>query len=138
VVCLGSSAGTRGRDRSGSTGRLHSSKIVDKAHVSAVWKPLLAQDAILCTDSSKALAAAAKDIGVTHHPVNLSAGVSVDGPWHVQNVNAYHSRLKNWLRRFKGGPRNTMDSLPRLVQDHRPVAGYRAETRQWLTMAVGV
>ena len=24
------------------------------------------------------------------------------GPWHINNVNGYHSRLKNWLRRFNG------------------------------------
>lgn len=34
--------------------------------------------------------------------VNVSAGVRVDGPWHVQNVNAYVSRLRSWMRRFKG------------------------------------
>ena len=38
-----------------------------------------------------------------HHPVNLSAGVRViAGVYHVQNVNAYGSRLKTWMRRFNG------------------------------------
>jgi hypothetical protein len=32
----------------------------------------------------------------------LSAGVRVSGAVHVQNVNAYHSRFKEWLRRFHG------------------------------------
>jgi hypothetical protein len=41
-------------------------------------------------------------LGVEHHAVNLSAGVRVDGAWHVQNVNAYHSRLKTWVRKFNG------------------------------------
>ena len=125
------------RDRSGSTADFIL-EIVDKAHVSAVLKPLLAQDAILCTDSSKALAAAAKDIGVTHHPVNLSAGVRVDGPWHVQNVNAYHSRLKNWLRRFKGVATQYMDSYLGWFRtiDRSPATGLKPA--QWLTMAVGV
>jgi hypothetical protein len=26
----------------------------------------------------------------------------VRGPWHIQNVNAYHNRFKGWLQRFKG------------------------------------
>ena len=29
-------------------------------------------------------------------------GQRVRGTWHVQNVNAYQSRLKQWLRRFNG------------------------------------
>jgi hypothetical protein len=24
------------------------------------------------------------------------------GAWHIQNVNAYHGRLKTWMRRFNG------------------------------------
>jgi len=56
------------------------------------------------------LTAVADNIGVTHHPVNLSAGIRVDGPWHVQNVNAYHSRPKSWMHRFKGVATRYMDS----------------------------
>ena len=125
------------RDRSGSTADFILN-IVDKTHVSAVLKPLLAQDAILCTDSSKTLAAAAKDIGVMHHPVNLSAGIRVDGPWHVQNVNAYHSRLKNWMRRFKGVATRYLDSYLGWFRtiDRSPLAGLKPA--QWLTIAVGV
>ena len=124
-------------DRSGSTADFIL-EIVDKAHVSAVLKPLLAQDAILCTDSSKALATAAMDIGVMHHPVNLAAGIRVDGPWHVQNVNAYHSRLKNWMRRFKGVATRYMDSYLGWFRtiDRSPLTGLKPA--QWLTMAVGV
>lgn len=125
------------RDRSGSTADFILA-IVDKAHVSAVMKPLLAQDAILCTDSSKVLTAAAKDMGVMHHSVNLSAGVRVDGPWHVQNVNAYHSRLKNWLRRFKGVATRYMDSYLGWFRaiDRSPATGLKPA--QWLTMVVGI
>lgn len=59
-------------------------------HVAAALKPILPKDTILCTDGSGTLAAAAKEIGVTHRPVNLSAGIRViAGVYHVQNVNAY-------------------------------------------------
>lgn len=38
-----------------------------------------------------------------HRPVNLSAGIRVvAGVYHVQNVNAYDSRLKEWMRHFHG------------------------------------
>jgi hypothetical protein len=63
---------------------------------------VLAADAVLCGDGSAALAAAARHIGVEHHAINASAAQHAIGPWHINNVNGYHSRLKNWLRRFNG------------------------------------
>lgn len=90
------------RDRTGNTADFILEK-ADKAHIGAVLKPLLAADVILCTDGEKALAAVAKEIGITHRPINLAAGQRiVAGVYHVQNVNAYDSRLKEWMRRFHG------------------------------------
>ena len=89
------------RDRTGGTADFIL-EVAYKKHVSAVLKPLLAQDAVLCTDGSGSLAAAARDIGIEHHALNFTAGVRVIGPWHIQNVNAYHARLKDWMRRFRG------------------------------------
>ena len=75
----------------------------DKEHIGAVLKPLLATDVILCTDGAKSPAAVAKEMGITHRPVNLAAGQRVvAGVYHVQNVNAYDSRLKEWMRHFHG------------------------------------
>lgn len=75
----------------------------DQARVSAALRPILAADTVLCTDASKTLAAVAKEIGLTHRPVNLAAAQRVvAGAYHVQNVNAYDSRLKQWMRRFHG------------------------------------
>jgi hypothetical protein len=82
-----------------------------KAELVAALKPLLPVDTILCTDGSSALAAAAKAIGVTHRPVNLSAGKRIiAGVYHVQNVNAFDSRLKTWIRRFQGVATQHLDS----------------------------
>ncbi len=40
---------------------------------------------------------------MAHTPVNLSAGIRViDHAFHIQNVNAYHGRLKGWMSRFHG------------------------------------
>ena len=90
------------RDRTGETADFILDK-ADKMHISAVLKPLLASDAMICTDSGKALTAAIRDIGITHRPINLAAGVRVIGKvYHVQNVNAYDSRLKMWMHRFHG------------------------------------
>ena len=90
------------RDRSGSTADFVLAK-ADSAHICAVLKPLIAKDTILCTDISRALKAAAKAMGVTHRPVNLQEGIRVvANVHHVQNVNAFGSRLKTWMRRFNG------------------------------------
>ena len=90
------------RDRSGATTDCVL-KADDSAHVAAALKSVIRQDAILCTDGSLALKAAAKGMGITHRPVNLSAGIRVvGGVYHVQNVNAYDSRLKGWMQRFHG------------------------------------
>jgi phage protein U len=45
----------------------------------------------------------AKQAHVAHRPVNLTAGKRViSGIYHIQNVNAYHSRLKKWSAKFNG------------------------------------
>ena len=61
-------------------------------------------------NGSSALAAAARELGVEHHPINVTSGVRVNGAWHVQNVNAFGSRLRDWLRRFKGVATKYLDS----------------------------
>lgn len=90
------------RDRAGSTTDFVLEKD-DRTHIFEVLKPILASDAILCTDGSRAMIGVARKIGITHRPVNLAAGIRVIARvYHVQNVNAYGSRLKTWMRRFNG------------------------------------
>ena len=81
------------RDRSGATADFLL-EAVSKVCLSEVLKPRVNADAILCPDGSAAMAAPAKELGVHHEAMNLSAGERVRGPWHIQNVNAYHGRLK--------------------------------------------
>jgi len=51
-------------------------------------------------DFSNAFANAA---GIYHLAVNISGGKrATEFAFHIQNVNAYHSRLKGWMRRFNG------------------------------------
>ena len=90
------------RDRTGSTTDFILEK-ANKVNIGAALKPIMANDAILCTDGCKALSAAAREIGIAHRSINLAAGVRVVAKvYHVQNVNAYDSRLKEWMRRFHG------------------------------------
>ena len=90
------------RDRDGATADFRLAA-VSAQEIEAALKPLLAADTILCTDGAKAYAIVARHIGVVHYPVNLAQGVRVvGGAFHIQNVNAYDSRLKLWLARFHG------------------------------------
>jgi transposase-like protein len=90
------------RDRSGNTADFVVAR-ADQKHLGAVLKPLLPADTILCTDSGKALGAVAREMGIVHRPINVAAGIRVvAGVYHIQNVNAYDSRLKQWMRRFHG------------------------------------
>ena len=89
------------RDRSGATADFLVDA-VSKICLSQALKPCIHSDAILCTDGSAAMAAAARKLGLHHEPLNLHAGERVRGPWHIQNVNGYHSRLKSWIARFHG------------------------------------
>nr|WP_242463330.1 IS1595 family transposase [Rhodocyclus tenuis] len=89
------------RDRSGQTANLilPSTRAADMA---SALRPLLPSDTVLCTDGSSALAAAARALGVEHHAISVSAGCRVRGPRHIQNVNAFGRRLKQWMVHFKG------------------------------------
>jgi predicted house-cleaning NTP pyrophosphatase (Maf/HAM1 superfamily) len=64
---------------------------------------VIASDAVLCTDGSVSLRGAARLSGIAQLALNQSAGTRVlAGVYHIQNVNAYDSRLKNWMMRFHG------------------------------------
>lgn len=90
------------RDRSGQTADFKLAKL-DAAHVMAKLRPLVDQDAILCTDSAGVYAAFARTTGIAHRPINVRHGPRVvEGVFHIQNVNAYDSRLKGWMLRFHG------------------------------------
>ncbi len=90
------------RDRSGQTAdyRLEG---IDATHITAVLRPLVDKDAILCTDGARVYKTVARTLGLTHRAINVQQGIRVvDGAFHIQNVNAYDSRLKQWMGRFHG------------------------------------
>lgn len=90
------------RDRHGATAdfRLKGTAAED---IEPALRGILSPDSILCTDGAAAYKIATKHLGIAHRAINLSAGVRVlAGVYHIQNVNAYDSRLKGWMRRFHG------------------------------------
>ena len=75
----------------------------DSQSVSTVLAPVIDPDAVLCSDGNAIYRAFARQTHITHRPINVSAGVRVvDNAFHIQNVNAYDSRLKEWMARFHG------------------------------------
>lgn len=90
------------RDRQKTTSDAVLNNLTAKA-IGAHLVPLLAQDALLCTDTASAYGVIARQVGIRHEPLNISAGERVrDKVFHIQNVNAYDSRLKAWMRPFNG------------------------------------
>jgi transposase-like protein len=75
---------------------------VTRAQLHEHLKDRLEPDVLLVTDAHAAYRAFAREAGITHEAVNLRAGIRVRGAIHVQNVNAYHSRLRGWLQPFRG------------------------------------
>ncbi len=68
--------------------------------------PCLDRQVLLVSDAHAAYRSFARKHGIAHEAVNLQAGVRVRrgaaGAIHVQNVNAYHQRFRQWLSRFRG------------------------------------
>ena len=75
----------------------------DTPAIRAVLEPIMDPDSVLCSDGSPVYTALAKQLHLAHRPVNLRAGIRIVGKaFHIQNVNAYDSRLKEWMYRFHG------------------------------------
>lgn len=76
----------------------------NSANLEAKFLKVIAKDALFCTDGKSVYKKFTKDNNIRHGFINLSKGEHVKkGVVHIQNVNAYHSRLKEWINiHFKG------------------------------------
>jgi transposase-like protein len=91
------------RDRSGKTIDFVAGKgALEAAALKCHLLPKLAPDVILMSDANAAYKTFARQAHIRHEVINLSQGRRVRGAVHIQNVNAYHSRFKTWLRHFNG------------------------------------
>ncbi len=126
------------RDRSGAT----SDAIPKDNHreIEAVLGPLLARDAVLCSDGGGKgpIAVATRKRSVAHRAVNLSAmGVRVfAGALPHPAASAYHSRLKDWMRRFHGVSTKYLDHYlgwRRMIE----AFGEHLNSTLWLTLSIG-
>ena len=83
---------------------------MSKAQLSGALQPVLARDVLLVSDGNQTYRYFAKEAGISHDAINLSAGLRVNGAVHIQNVNAYHGRLNQWLNRFHGVATHYLDN----------------------------
>ncbi|MBE3024293.1 IS1595 family transposase [Janthinobacterium sp. GW458P] len=91
------------RDRTGQTLAFVAGKgVLTGAQLHGCLPPVIDQDVLLVTDGHVAYRAFSGEAGISHRAVNLRAGIRVRGAVHVQNVNAYHRRLREWLVVFHG------------------------------------
>ncbi|MGK5007275.1 IS1595 family transposase [Janthinobacterium sp. LB2P70] len=91
------------RDRTGQTLDFVTGKgALTKAQLRHCLLSMIDKDVLLVTDGHAAYRAFAREAGISHQAVNLRAGIRVQGAAHVQNVNAYHSRLRQWMGPFHG------------------------------------
>jgi transposase-like protein len=91
------------RDRTGQTLDFHTGRgQVTVAQLEKCLQPVLPADVLLISDSALSYRHFANQAGIMHETVNVKAGVRARGAIHLQNVNAWHSRFKSWLVRFRG------------------------------------
>lgn len=91
------------RDRAGKTVDFITGKgPVTKVQLKRCLLPVIDSEVLLVSDANATYHYFAQDEGITHQAINLSKGVRVQGAIHVQNVNAYHKRFREWLERFHG------------------------------------
>lgn len=62
----------------------------------------ISSDSVLITDGAASFTSFCSKLEVKHKVIINKEGMRVQGPYHIQNVNSYHSSLKNWMRRFNG------------------------------------
>jgi transposase-like protein len=89
------------RDRSGATTD-HVLPDLTAPTFAARLAPIVAKDAVLVSDGRDAYGAFAHAEDILHIPIITSRGEHAYKGFHIQNVNAYTSRLKDWMRPFKG------------------------------------
>ncbi len=71
--------------------------------IGAALVPALAPDAVLCSDNASAYRTLARTAGIELRCVPANPKKKGKGEvYHIQNVNAYDSRLKGWMFRFRG------------------------------------
>ena len=125
------------RDRQGATFDAVLPKL-NKASMSAALGDVLANADTFCCDGGKSIVACARAAGLPVHVLPAPGGPRPDAPqFHIQNVNGYHGRFKEWMRRFHGV---ATKNLPNYLGWRRALEalGEGADPKQWILGTVGI
>jgi ISXO2-like transposase domain len=123
------------RDRNGATTEANLSDLT-AATFAAHQTAVLARDAVLVSDGRNACGAFAQANAILYVPIIASRGEHVYEGFHIQNINAYTSRLKGWMIRIKGVASNYFASdlgWRRMIERN----GERFTPRHALLAAIG-
>jgi transposase-like protein len=110
---------------------------VDGASVEAALAGVVTPGNHLIGDGGKAIAAFARRAGIPFHPVPAPGKPTPEAPHlHINNVNAYHGRLKQWLARFNGV---ATKNLPNYLGWRRALEGWGGQLapQTWIKGAIG-
>ena len=90
------------RDRQGATTDAVLAKL-NRVSITAALGGIVTPSNEFCCDGGSAIVAFARKAGIPTHILPLPGKPDPRAPdFHINNVNAYHGRLKEWLRRFHG------------------------------------
>ena len=93
----------------------------------------ISPDSLLCIEKSGILLKFAKNAGLAFETIGTKQRRGREKVFHVQTVNAYHSRLKNWMVRFNGV---ATERLPSYLGWRRLHEAQLASTQEWLQAIV--
>ncbi len=125
------------RDRSGATIDAVLARL-DIASMTQALGNVVVTGAVLCCDGGKAICGFARRARVKTHVLEAPGAPRPDAPrFHINNVNAYHGRLKEWMRRFHGV---ATDNLPNYLSWRRTIEALsNASTPDaWIMGAAGL
>lgn len=71
---------------------------ISAAAIRRLFENKIDSEAIACTDSCRSFKKFARESNL--ELVQLPKGKKKEGIYHLQHVNSFHSKLKNWMTRF--------------------------------------
>ena len=121
------------RDRAGATTDAVLPRL-NRASIAAALDGVITPDNQFCCDGGGAIVAFAQRAGIPAHVLPRPGKPFPGAPdFHLNNVNAYHARLKEWMRRFHGvatknlpnylGWRRTLEALGKRASPNAMILG---------------
>jgi transposase-like protein len=125
------------RDRTGATIDAVLPRL-DAASLTAALGSAITRPAELCCDGGSAITAFARRARIKFHVLPAPGLPKPEAPdFHINNVNAYHGRLKEWMRRFHGV---ATKNLPSYLSWRRTIEalGGASTPEAWIMGAAGM